>query len=174
MASSKSTGKVKGVVFVAGIAVLSFVVALGILYALGSKSRRGRSGDAESLNAEVKPFDPRKTKQMFQLLLDGGLQTVVIVNPADDEQIVLIQRRLRRQAESFQKGDFSDVLVTPGTEMPGVAEMQLGVKQITIRYEPLSDGGQISYSSANPELVKSIHRWLMAQLSEQSKGGARR
>jgi hypothetical protein len=174
MGSANSASKLKGSVFVVGIAVLSFVVALGVLYALGSKSRRSRGGDAESLSSKSKPFDPRKTKQIFQLLLNGGLQTVIIINPADEEQIALIQTRLKEQAERFQKGDFSDSLIIPGTEMPGVAEMQLGVKQITIRYDPLSDGGQISYSSANPELVNSIHRWLMAQLSEQSKNAARR
>ena len=174
MGSANSAGKVKGSVLIAGIAVLSFVVALGLLYAVGSKSRRSRAGDTGSLQPEIKPFDARKTKQIFQLLLNGGLQTVVALNAADQKQIGLIQARLKDQAEKFQNGDFSDSVMIHGDETPELAEMRLGVKQITIRYDPLSDGGQISYSSANPELVKSIHRWLMAQLSEQSKNAARR
>ena len=167
-------GKLTRPILVAGIAVLSFVVALGALYAVGSKSRRSREGGAGSLHPEIKPFDARKTKQIFQLLLNGGLQTVVAVNAEDQEQIGLIQARLKERAEKFQNGDFSDAVMIPGDETPELAEMRLGVKQITIRYDPMSDGGQISYSSANPELVKSIHRWLMAQLSEQSKNAARR
>jgi len=169
-----SAGKPTRPILVAGIAVLSFVVALGVLYAVGSKSRRSREGEAGFLHPEIKPFDARKTKQIFQLLLNGGLQTVVAVNAADQEQIGLIQARLKEQAEKFQNGDFSDSAMIHGGETPELAEMRLGVKQITIRYDPMSDGGQISYSSANPELVKSIHRWLMAQLSEQSKNAARR
>ncbi len=174
MANPNSAVKFKGPVLVAGIAVLSFIVALGALYAVGSRSKRNRAGNAESSNSETRPFDTRKAKQIFQLLLNGGLQTVVIIDTADQEQIVLIQARLKDQAEKFQKGDFSDSVMIHGNDMPGLAEMQLGVKQITIRYDPLSDGGQISYSTANPELVKSIHRWLMAQLSDQSKNAARR
>src|SRR5262247_2110662 len=138
-----SAGKPTRPILVAGIAVLSFVVALGVLYAVGSKSRRSREGEAGFLHPEIKPFDARKTKQIFQLLLNGGLQTVVAVNAADQEQIGLIQARLKEQAEKFQNGDFSDSAMIHGGETPELAEMRLGVKQITIRYDPMSDGGQI-------------------------------
>jgi hypothetical protein len=118
------------------------------------------------------PFDRTKTKQMFQLLLNGGLHTVTVLDGADGGQIGLVQGRLRDDAERFQRGDFSDPPGVRGADLPGAAELKVNAKQITIRYYALADGGQIEYVTANPELVHAIHSWLMAQLQGNRAPGS--
>jgi hypothetical protein len=171
VAGLQSSGKYRALLVVS-IAVISFIVALGILYMVGSRPPKGRQAEFTTRGGTAAPFDRTKTKQMFQLLLNGGLQTVTVLDVGDAGQIGLVQGQLQDDAERFQRGDFSDPLGVRGADLPGAAELKVNAKQITIRYYALADGGQIEYVTANPELVHAIHSWLMAQLQGNRAAGS--
>jgi hypothetical protein len=115
------------------------------------------------------PFDLDQTMHVFQSLDDGGLQTVRAKDPANREQIALIQAHLKEEAEKFQRGDFSDPAKIHGEGMPGLAELRAGAGQIEIQYTPLPDGAQIRYTATDPALVMSIHHWFMAQRADHGR-----
>jgi hypothetical protein len=158
----------KTLFLVAGVAVLSFVVALGFLYSRTSMSH-SRQGDVALRGAEVMPFNLDKTKHIFEHLANGGLQTVVARDPSDKEQIGLIQAHLKDEAEKFSRGDFSDPARIHGENMPGLADLKAGAAKIEIRYAALSNGAQIRYTTSNPELVRALHLWFIAQVSDHGK-----
>jgi hypothetical protein len=112
------------------------------------------------------PFDLELTRHDFRPLEDGGTQTVVARDPADADQIVLIQRHLREAAERFQRGDFSDPAFIHGADMPGLAEVRQGASRIRIEFAAVPDGAQIRYLTADPALVSAIHQWFLAQTSD--------
>ncbi|MGE5610454.1 MAG: hypothetical protein ACM359_14485 [Bacillota bacterium] len=127
------------------------------------KSAPNRQAEVAERGAQVMPFSLEKTTHIFQSLDDGGFQKVIVKDPADKEQIALIQRHLREEAGKFSHGDFSDPARIHGREMPGLAEMEANASKIDIRYSPLPDGGQIRYTTKDPSLVAVIHRWFAAQ-----------
>lgn len=112
------------------------------------------------------PFDLEQTRHIFKGLADGGLQMVVAKNPANKEQIALIQSHLKEQATKFSRGDFSDPEAIHGAGMPGLADVKAGVSRIRIRYHALPDGAQIIYTTEDPKLINAIHRWFAAQVSD--------
>jgi hypothetical protein len=169
MADYNSSGKLKSTLAVGGVALLTFVVALVVLYNLGPRSPRGRHAEVAARGGKVMPFDLAKTKHMFQLLPDGGLQTVTVIDFQDNGHIGLVQAHLKEEAAKFQNGDFSDPARIHGEDMPGLAELKVGAKHISIRYNALANGGEIRYTTSNPELIHAIHRWFMAQLADHGK-----
>ncbi|HWP56789.1 MAG TPA: hypothetical protein VNL14_02760 [Candidatus Acidoferrales bacterium] len=169
MAAPNST-KVNGPLLVGGVSLLAFVIALGVLYALGSRARRKGEGEVSQV-AKMNPLDPKKTKQIFQLSPDGGLQTVIVIDASDETEIAAVQQYLGGIAARFQKGDFSAAAALGGEAIPGVAELKAGAEKMTIRYAPLANGGQIRYIASDPELIRATHRWLMAQLSAEARLG---
>jgi hypothetical protein len=53
--------------------------------------------------------------------------------------------------------------------MPGLAELEKARSgELRIEYKELSEGAQITYSSASPELIDAIHRWFDAQLANHA------
>lgn len=115
---------------------------------------------------EVMPFDLDKTMHMFASLDDGGLQTVEAKDPNDTEQIQLIQAHLQEEAERFQQGDFADPAHIHGEDMAGLHTLTTRADEIEIVYTPLENGGQIRYTTTDPELITAIHDWFEAQLSD--------
>lgn len=174
MAGLNSGGKFKKPIVVVGISLLTFVLALAILYAIGSRSRRGRQAETTHRGSKGVPLDPTKTRYTFQLNADGGLQTVTVIDALDEAEISQVQKYLQEEAQRFQNGDFVDLMGMRGEDVPGLAALKKGGQQITIRYYALSNGGQIRYITSDPELINATHRWLMAQLSAQGKQAAGR
>jgi hypothetical protein len=174
MAGMNSVGKLRAPLVVVGISLLTFIFALAVLYALGSRSRRGRQAETTQPGSKGGSLDAAKTRHTFQLMVDGGLQTVTVTDALDEAQIGLVQKYLQEEAERFQKGDFSDAMGIHDDGAPGLGELKAGARQLTIRYYALSNGGQIRYITSNPELVNATHRWLMAQLAAQGKLGPSR
>jgi hypothetical protein len=103
---------------------------------------------------------------VFQSLEDGGLQTVSAKDPADREQIALIQAHLKEEADKFQQGNFSDPAKIHGEEMPGLAALRTGAGHINIQYTPLPHGAQLRYTTDDAALVRAIHAWFMAQRAD--------
>jgi len=116
---------------------------------------------------DVMPFDLARTRHIFQMTEDGGVQQVVTRDGGvDDVQVRLIQHHLMMEATAFQKGDFTDPAHLHGATMPGLQEMQSGAERIQITYRALAAGAEIRFRSRDIRLITAIHRWFGAQLSE--------
>ena len=157
----KSTEKLlaTGALVVAGAAVW-------ILFAATILPAQTRQKEVAVKGAKVMPFDLERTTHLFQKLDDGGLQKVVVKDPANKKQIALIQSHLKEESEKFRKGDFSDPAKIHGEDMPGLAELKAGAAKIDVRYSALPNGAQIRYATKDAKLITAIHRWFDAQLSD--------
>ena len=114
----------------------------------------------------VMPFDVTKTVHVFKMTESGGVERVVVRNKGDADQVLLVQQHLRKEADRFQRGNYSDPAALHGADMPGLKELQLGAKEIKVSYSKLADGAEIVFKTTNPHLLTAIHRWFGAQLSE--------
>jgi len=112
------------------------------------------------------PFDLDQTIHVFQELPDGGLQTVTANDPANTQQIALIQAHLQQEAVKFRRGDFGDPATIHGQDMPGLADLKAGATKIDVQYTALPDGGQLRYTTTDPTLIMALHHWFAAQISD--------
>jgi len=87
---------------------------------------------------DVIPFDLVRTRHVFQMTEDGGIQQVLMRNDAaDPEQLRLIRHHLAMEAAAFQKGDFTDPARLHGVTMLKLKELRSGAKRVQITYRPL-------------------------------------
>ena len=115
------------------------------------------------------PFSLERTLHIFAKTKSGGIQQVIVKDPSDTRQIMLIRGHLSKISKEFAQGSFSDPAKIHGNDMPGLAELEKArPDQIKIEYKEIPRGGQIAYSSGNPELVDAIHRWFDAQLADHA------
>jgi hypothetical protein len=150
-----------------GVAALVAVsAAVWILFAATILPAQTRQEEVGKRGAQVMPFDLEQTIHVFQKLDDGGLQKVVVKDPANKKQIALIQSHIKEESEKFRKGDFSDPAQIHGEDMPGLAELKAGAAKIDVRYTALSDGAQIRYTTKDSKMVAALHHWFDAQLSD--------
>ena len=149
-----------------GLFLLLLLAGAGIWAGSHMFSQYARQAHVAALGRQVMPFDLEQTTHVFQKMDDGGLQRVTAKDAGNHEQIELVQAHLQEIADKFQRGDFSDPTHIHGHQMPGLAELEAGASQLEIRYTPLSDGGQIRYTTSQPELISAIHDWFEAQLSD--------
>lgn len=158
---SKQTEKL----LAAGALIISSVAVM-VLFMTGISLAQTRQEEVARRGAKVMPFDLEQTTHVFEKLDDGGLQKVVVKDPANKKQIALIQSHLKEEAERFRKGDFSDPAKIHGEGMPGLAQLKAGAGKIDVRYSALQDGAQIRYTAKDPKLVTALHQWFSAQLSD--------
>jgi hypothetical protein len=114
----------------------------------------------------VMPFDMSKTVHIFKMNESGGVQRVVAKDPGATDQIALIRKHLKHEAENFQHGDYSDPAKLHGADMPGLKELRAGASRIKVSYAPLPAGAEITFETTDLHLLTAIHRWFGAQLSE--------
>ncbi|MFJ2837334.1 hypothetical protein ACIO52_18450 [Nocardia sp. NPDC087230] len=152
-------------------AFLALIVAAGGLWWASTRevSPSGlveRRAEVADRGAAVMPFDLTETTHSFVPTPDGGQQTVTANDLAGTEQTRLIREHLTAEAAKFAAGDFTDPARIHGDQMPGLAELRAGAGRITVRYEELTAGAALHYSSADPTLVDALHRWFEAQSSD--------
>lgn len=169
--------KVSGLIV--AIAVLLFVV---VLVLGGGSGRHGPSrhfggqgantsrvtdsqADVAARGSLVMPFDLDRSTHAFEPLPSGGTQTVVSKDGALD-QVALIREHLEEEAAAFAAGDYGSPASIHGADMPGLSELTGSVGRLRVTYEPIPRGGRIRFASAEPRLVKAIHRWFDAQVSD--------
>ena len=145
------------------IAVVSLLLFLGTLFFGRKLTLHHRQTEVAQVSSQVMPFDLEATTHEFKPLPEGGLQTVTADNPADKQQIELIQSHLQEESSKFQSGDFSDPAEIHGENMPGLASLQSGFSDIKVQYTPLANGGQIRYVAEKADLASAIHDWFSAQ-----------
>jgi hypothetical protein len=149
------------------VSVTIVVVAALVVWIAGrSSDDRDRVAEVAARGERVMPFDLERTTHRFQPSAEGGLQTVVADDPDDSDQVDLIRGHLSDEAARFRAGDFGDPATIHGDDMPGLAELTQGAERIEVRYEDAPAGGRILYRTDDPVLVRAIHDWFEAQLTD--------
>jgi len=148
-------------VLVASAAVIA--VAAGLTSGFDSA---GRQEQVAERGVAVMPFDLDATTHTFEPTPDGGVQTVVADDPADHQQIDLVQQHLSEEAAAFTRGEFDDPAQIHGADMPGLRALEAGADRIDIGYDTRADGAVIRFTTDHPELVAALHDWFAAQTSD--------
>ena len=125
-----------------------------------------RQEHIHEMGQTVMPFDLNKTTHIFRMTDSGGVQSVVVKDSQDKDQIGPIRQHLRYEAEAFQRGDYADPTALHGKTMPGVSELEKYHAAIAVSYSDLPLGAALNFKTGNRHLVTAIHRWFGAQLSE--------
>jgi hypothetical protein len=151
---------------------LSWVAACAV--ALGSTLVVGQTTQEHihKMGQTVMPFDLNKTMHIFKMTDSGGVQSVVVKDAKDKDQVVLIRQHLRHEAQTFERGDYADPTSVHGAAMPALSELKGHHAEITVSYSELPLGAALVFKTQNRHLVTTIHRWFGAQLSEHG-GDAR-
>lgn len=150
----------------------SVVAALAgvVIAALGACSDAGREADRQKRVADrgrlVMPFSLEETTHVFTPDGDGGVQSVVADDPEDRDQVGLIRGHLRKEAKAFRAGDFDDPAHIHGDDMPGLATLRERYESLEVEYSDLDEGAQIRYRGDDREVVKALHLWFEAQVSD--------
>lgn len=119
----------------------------------------------------VMPFDLNATLHIFEDTATGGVQRVVVDDPADSENISLIRSHLKEEAVLFAQGIFADPSYLHGETMPGLADLKAagaaGLLEVT--YRELPNGAQIVYTSEDKDVVIALHLWFQAQVVDHGE-----
>jgi len=142
------------------------VVAILLVLASSTAFAQTPQERIHGMSHSVMPFDMSKTIHIFKMTESGGVQRIIAKDPSEKDQVELIQRHLKHEAKSFQRGDYSDPAKLHGDEMPGLKELKTGAADIKVSYADLSAGAEIRFQTTDIHLVTAIHRWFGAQLSE--------
>lgn len=147
-------------VLVSAAAAIALAGAMAL--AAGAFDGPDRQQVVAERGAEVMPFDLDATTHRFEPTGDGGVETVVADDPADTEQIELIQQHLREEAAAFARGEFDDPAQIHGADMPGLSTLEANADRIIIAYEDRDDGAEVRFTTADPQLVTALHDWFAA------------
>jgi hypothetical protein len=134
------------------------------------KASEQRLDEVVQRGSHVMPFNLEQTTHIFSKTAKGGVQQVIVKDPANVEQIKLIREHLTKISHEFQQGDFSNPAKIHGDSMPGLDELRKAKSnQIDIVYKELPNGAEIDYSTDIPILINAIYQWFDAQLSDHAR-----
>jgi hypothetical protein len=126
-----------------------------------------RQAEVSERGQDVMPFSLDATTHIFIENQAGGIQQVVAKNPSDATQVSFIREHLQEIRDQFLKGNFSAPSQIHGQNMPGLATLKAATAgQIMIDYKNIEGGAQLTYRSANADLILALHQWFDAQLSD--------
>ena len=145
-------------------AALAAALVVG-LWAPAYAAETPRQNQVERNSEHVMPFNMDATMHSFVPTATGGIQTVIVHN-GDSKQVLLVRSHLRKEAQAFARGDFTDPASIHGGTMPGLRAMHEGAKRISVRYSEVRNGAAITYASSDPALLSAIHAWFKAQVSD--------
>ena len=144
------------------------LLLFGSLVGCGGPALEERQAEVAEAGQGVMPFDLDATTHIFEKVETGGVQRVV-ADTDDPGQVSLIRSHLSEEAERFARGDFHDPAMIHGDDMPGLHALVMGHDRVSIGYREIERGGEITYQSADPELVEAIHLWFDAQVSDHGE-----
>lgn len=126
-----------------------------------------RQTEVAKRGGDVMPFSLKATTHVFTKTAEGGIQRVVVKSPADAQQIKRVREHLRDIRTQFLKGDFSGPTHIHGAGMAGLAELEAARPgQVAIDYQDTDNGAELSYRTTDAKLVRALHRWFDAQVSD--------
>ena len=162
----RSTPRTRLAFLIDGCLLIGILITLGVLAATGMLASANRQAMIHEQSSAVMPFDLDRTTHVFKSTEIGGIETVIVKDSADSQQIALIQQHLEDETMRFREGDFGDPTSIHGTGMPGLAELAAGASKFTFSYAALPNGAQINYETNDPRLIDALHRWFAAQLAD--------
>ena len=124
-----------------------------------------RESQVERNSERVMPFSMEATMHLFKPTPTGGVQTVMVHN-GDARQVLLVRSHVRKEAQAFARGDFTDPASIHGGAMPGLQAMHAGARRIAVQYSEVQNGAAITYATNDPSLVSALHAWFKAQVSD--------
>lgn len=150
---------------------ISLVVVLGGLsfYWYNQHNLVARQAYIHTRGTMVMPFDLSKTTHSFRQTAEGGIQQITVKDPRDKDQIALIQTHLKKEADLFAQGNFSDPSTLHGGNMPGLSVLEQSKGKIQVAYTDLPDGAQLTYITDDPKIIDAVHMWFMAQLQDHGQ-----
>ena len=156
--------------------VVVLVAAVAVIVLLRGRSSNddaqaqlaARQSQVEQNGEQVMPFDQNLTTHQFTKTDTGGVETVTANDPNDTTQATLVQGHLQHEQELFSAGDFSDPMAIHGMAMPGIDDLKQGAARgdLTVTYETLPAGAQLTYTATTPQVVSVLHAWFDAQLMD--------
>ena len=107
-------------------------------------------------------FTSGSVRETFQPTSDGGIEDAVAINP-NKAEVKRLQAQSRKRAAAFARGDFVDPTNPHGDLVPGLREMRRQWNKMHVRYEDLSNGARIRYTTSDPVMVEALHQWFVAR-----------
>ncbi len=146
-------------------ALVGAVMVATMLYAFGwhSPAPTTRSPLVDQMDSSVMPPDPDRTTYLVQMTGQGGVQQVVARDSDDQTQITLIQQYVQHAALNIRFGNFEEFVAQYGQNMPGLAALESGFRELRVEYQPLPNGAQLTFTTPEAHLVTAVHQWLGAQ-----------
>jgi hypothetical protein len=135
-----------------------------------SATKEMRLDEVAQRGSQVMPFNLEQTTHVFTKTETGGVQQVIVKDKANTAQIKLISEHLNKISHEFAQGDFSNPAKIHGDTMPGLYELRKAkLGQLKINYKELADGAEIDYATDDTTLLKALHQWFDAQLTDHSR-----
>jgi hypothetical protein len=142
-------------------------MAPGLCLPAGAAADAQRQADVARRGADVMPFRLDATTHVFTQTAEGGVQRVVAKRAGDAQQVALVRAHLHEIERQFRAGDFSGPSHIHGDDMPGLAELKAaGPGRVAIAYRDVDGGAELAFRTADAKLVKALHRWFDAQVSD--------
>ena len=95
---------------------------------------------------------------------------MVATKPSDATQVRLVREHLHDIQTQFRKGDFSEPSHIHGMDMPGLAQLKAARPgQLSIAYQDVVGGGELTYRTADPKLVSALHTWFVVAAANLRK-----
>jgi hypothetical protein len=131
----------------------------------GHSAAPSRTADIAARGRQVMRFDLDRSVHVFRRTPDGGTQSVISKDGAAD-QVRLIRAHLKTEAAAFALDDYSSPALVHGKTMPGLRELASARGQVRAHYEPIRNGARIRFVAREPALVRALHRWFGAQVTD--------
>lgn len=154
------------------LAAAALVVGGAIAWSAASGGAPSRQQVVADRGAQVMPFSLDATTHVFAPDAQGGTQRVIAKDRGDGDNLRLIREHLREEADAFRRGDFADPSSIHGNDMPGLADLRGGYRNIDVRYRELPDGAEIAYRTGDGTLVAAVGAWFAAQLGDHGDDAA--
>lgn len=150
------------------LAAATLGLSVGIAVA-GVDDPPSRQAVVAEHGARVMPFDLEATTHVFEPDGVGGIQTVVADDPDDVRQVHLVRDHMRAEATKFRRGDFDDPADIHGHDMPGLDVLERNAARLDVTYRDIPAGSEIRYRGDGPTVVRALHDWFAAQVSDHGR-----
>ena len=145
------------------IIVIGLIFGAGISYAGPGHSKPSYQG-TQSSEKSADPgstYDPSAGTVTYVQTENGGVQRVTANESGDAKQIGLIRSSLQRLADNFTEQDFPAAAAGGRTDTSALATLLSAPPgAVRTRFVEIRGGGEVRFTSDNPQLVSAVHRWF--------------
>lgn len=148
------------------------MLSLGGVFAQGDHGGHStQDADFSQREQEVMPFDLDATLHTFEKSEQGGFEQVTVKDAEDERNIALIREHLRKEADLFARGNFSDPAYLHGADMAGlsVLEEAAAAGRLTVSYTDMPGGAELTFGAASETVLAALHAWFDAQVDDHGE-----